>query len=404
VLYPAKGVKATALHDHCQVVQTGHKFHIMRKHYPTERLRAVAVLSLLVAGCQQSDQTLPFELAEGESATSTIGPTGGTVSFPPSFSLAFPNGSLGTSTTVDVVRRISGPFPGDAGQPVPGTAYDVGPVGTMLGVPARVELAVDPSLLQVGEDIKLSVAVLRMDGSVATFGGTYDVTNGTLVAEIDELGPIAAVVQLDAIALGFGDPPPLGGGSFPQPSAPSPVGPSLTSDGSVSFEAACSPEARQCFASGLISVWADDVVRTRLGDELFLLDPTVSASLEFVTFDQFGIPTEIIGSVSVGGDLRARFNSSVTSYEMEDGVTTGPGSNPVPTGLSVSGNIMVIETTTNSGGDLDGDVELEFGIAGIGTTQMMTIRLEAEVDFDNEDQTTVTGKVIAYVRLRVPEA
>jgi len=377
----------------------------MRKHYPTERLWAVAVLSILLAGCQQSDQTLPFELAEGEGATTTLGPNGGTISVPPSFSLEFPTGSLPTSTTVDVVRRITAPFPGDAGQPVPGSAYDVGPAGTMLVEPARVEIAVDPSLLEVGEDVKLSVAVLRLDGSVATFGGTYDVTNGVLVAEIDELGPVAAVVQIDAIALGLGDPPPLGGGSFPQPAPPSPAGPATAPGDGVTFQADCAPEARQCFASGLISIWADDVIQSRLGEELFLLDPTVSAELQFVTFDQFGIPTEIIGTVAVGGDLRARFNSTVTSYEMEDAVTTGPGHDPVPTGLTVAGNIMVIETTTTSDSDSsDFNEELEFGITGIGTTEMMTIRLEAEVDFDNADGTTDVGTVIAYVRLRVPES
>jgi hypothetical protein len=59
----------------------------MRKHCPIERLGLIVALSVLVAGCQQADQTLLFELAEGQGATLTIGTNGGIISVPPSFSL-----------------------------------------------------------------------------------------------------------------------------------------------------------------------------------------------------------------------------------------------------------------------------------------------------------------------------
>jgi hypothetical protein len=376
----------------------------MRNYYPLERLLAVLAFAVLTAGCQQVDQRLPFDLAEGEGATVSIGPNGGTVSVPPSFSLDFPAGSLVGSTSVEVTPRISAPFPDDAGSPVPGSAYDVGPVGTVLGEPATVEIRVAPELLEAGDDVRLAVAVQRADLSVAIFTGTYDLTNGVLRAEIDELGPVAAVVSLGAIPVALGAPPVLGGGTFPLPTAPAPSGPALSSHGGLEFEAACSPEARQCFASGLIRIWADDVVRERMGDELFLLSPTVAVNLEFLAFDPSGFPTQVIGGLSVEGDLRARFNSAVTGYDINDEVTTGPTTAPQPTSVLVTTGIMYFGETTNADLTVNVDEEVEYSITGIGTTEMMTIEVEAELEFENDDDTTTMGVVTAHVRLRVPES
>ncbi|MEM7416058.1 MAG: hypothetical protein AAF389_11215 [Gemmatimonadota bacterium] len=376
----------------------------MRTKYPHERLWTVAALSILLAGCQQADQVLPFELSGDEGATITIGQNGGTVTVPPTISLEFPAGSLSGSTAVTVVPRISGPFPNDAGTAVPGTAFDIGPVGTTLINPAEVEIAVDPALLDASDAVRLSVAVQREDGSVATFDATYDVTNGVLVAELDELGPIAAVITLDAIPLGVEAPPSLGGGSVPSPAPPVAGGPQPAQFGGIDFVAACAPEGRQCFSSGLIRLWADEVVQRRMGEDLWFLNPTVSASLEFLSFDQFGIPNQVFGSVSVDGNVRAKFNSAVSSYEMEDGASTGPGANPQPTGLTITGNLMTMDQTTTSSGNVEFNETFEFGITGIGTTEMMTIEVEAEIEFDNEDGSVEIGIIIAHVRLRVPQS
>ena len=377
----------------------------MRKHYPIERLGLIVALSVLVAGCQQADQTLPFELAEGQGATLTIGTNGGIISVPPSFSLSFPAGALSSSISVEVTPRISAPFPSDAGIPVPGSAFDViVPAGTTLLIPARVEIAVDSDLLEVGAEVRMSIAVLREDGSVVTFGGTYDLTNGVLAADIDELGPIAAVISADAIALDLGTPPTLLGGSFPPPptAPPAPSGPSLSSHGGLAFAATCAPTVRQCFTSGIIRVWADDVVRSRLGDDLFLLNPTVEADFDFLTFDQSGVPTSLVGSISIDGDLRARLNSVVTGYDIEDGVTTGPFTAPSTTTVQVTGSVMLLGSATDSSGDpvASADLDIEFGITGIGTTEMLTIRLDAEVEFENEDGSIEIGVIVAHIRLR----
>lgn len=375
----------------------------MRTYCTPERLLRIAAVALLATGCQQTDQQLPFELAEGEGATLSIGPTGGIVSVPPSFSLDFPAGSLPGATPVSAKPLISGPFPRDAGVPVPSTAFAVGPVGTTLGEPARVEIAVDPALLESGEDILLQVAVRRATGEVSTYESTYDITNGVLVAEVDELGPMAAVVSADAIAIALNAPPELTGGTFPPPAPPSLVGPA-PAPGTLVFQAACSPQGRPCFRSGLIRLWADNVVRERMGDELFLVDPTVSLILDFVTFDGSGLPTEVVGSLSIGGDLRARFNSTVSGYELEDGVTTGPGANPSPTSVVVSGSVLTFGQTTTSSGEVEFNEEVPFTILDIGTTAMMIAEFDAEVEFENNDGSLTFGYITAHIRLRVPES
>lgn len=376
----------------------------MRNYCPTGSLLAVLALAVLTAGCQQVDQQLPFDLAEGEGATVSLGPNGGTVSVPPSFSIDFPAGSLSGLTSVEVTPRTSAPFPADAGSSVPGSAYDVGPVGTVLGAPAMVEIRVAPELLEAGDDLRLAVAVQRADQSVATFVGTYDFVNGVLRAEIDELGSVAAVVSLDAIPVALSAPPVLGGGTFPQPSAPAPSGPAPSSHGGLEFEAACSPEARQCFASGLIRIWADEVVRERMGDELFLLSPTVEVNLDFLAFDPSGFPTQVIGGLSVEGDLRARFSSGVTGYDINDGVTTGPTTAPQPTTVQVTTGIIYFGETTNTDLTVNVNEEVRYSITGIGTTEMMTIELEVGLRFANDVGPDTVGFITAQVRLRVPES
>lgn len=373
----------------------------MRTLSPQRRFVVAVALAVLVTACQQSDQALPFEPAPGEGVTVTVGAQGGTVAVPPSFSLDVPAGALSGSLTVSVVPRVGAPFPGDAGTPVPGTAFDIGPTGTALAAPARVEIAVPPELLEVGEDVRLALALIRDDDSVVTFQGAYDVTNGVLVADIDELGPVAAVVSSDAIAVTLGAPTPLTGGSMSPPGAPpAPTGPAPSSHGGVEFTASCAPNARRCFSSGVIRLWADDVVRSRMGDDIFLLAPEVDAGLDFISFDQNGLPTELVGSISVNGQLRARLNSTVTRRIIDDGVTTGISSSPTPTSLNISGNVLVVSETTSKDGSVEFNEELEYAVTGIGTSEMLVVQIEAEIDFENQDGSFTTGILTVHLRLR----
>ena len=378
----------------------GDNLDIMRKNTPHERLWLFVVSLALLGGCQQADQSLPFELEDGDGVARTIGSSGGTLSLPPSFSIHFPSGALASSVEVTVARRTAEPFPGDRGEPVPGTAFDVAPLGTVLSVPARVQLAVDPALLEGADDVRLVIGVLRGDGSVATFLASFDPTNGILTSDVDELGPMSAVIVDDAVAVSASAPPTLQGGTMAPPAAPAPVGPSATSHGGVRFTGSCAPEARRCFSSGVIRLWADDAVVERLGSTIFLLAPRVEASLDFLQFDTDGLPTEVVGSISIAGELRARLSSTVSRYDVDDGVTTGPSTDPVATPLDISGNLMVLSQTTESDGTVEFNEELDFEVTGIGTSEMLIIEVEAEIDFENEDGSFTTGLLTAHVRLR----
>lgn len=214
---------------------------------------------------------------------------------------------------------------------------------------------------------------------------------------------MAAVVSVDALSISSGLPPTLGGGAFPAVSAPPPSqsGPMLSSHGGQQFTASCSPAVRKCFRSGIIRLWADDVVVQRLGQDLFFLNPTVEVDFDFIDFDPItGIPIAMVGSASIDGDLRARLNSAVSSYDIDDAITTGLGLSPTATGVRVTGSVMVIEESLTSSREQKFDEEVEFAITGIGTSEMLVISLEAEVDFENDDGSMETGFVTAHVRLR----
>ena len=366
------------------------------------RLSTIAAVAIFVTGCQQADQLLPFDLGEDESATVTIGPNGGTVTLPPSLSLDFPSGAVGGSVSVQISRRQDSPFPADAGEVVPGTAFYIEPAGTDLNFPIGVQMAFDPDLLGEDDAVRLSIAVERADGSVATFIGTVDLTNGLLTADIDELGSIAAVVTADAIPVALTPPPPLTGGTIPQPASPAPSGPALTSHGGVEFTASCSSdsESRLCFSSGLVRLYADETIRERMGETLFLLDPALEASLEFLSFDSFGIPTQVVGSLILDGDLKARLGAGITVYDVDDVLQTGTSlGTPSPTGLTISGGIMFFDETLQDD-EIEFNQDLAFAITGIGTSEMLTVEVTTEIEFENESGPPDVGVLTAHIRLR----
>ncbi len=359
------------------------------------RLVPVGALLTSISGCLlQQDQKSPLELGEGEGAAKTIGVEGGVISVPPNFSLNFPAGALSASSPVTVAPRINAPFPSDGGAVLPGTAYDVSPAGLTLATPARVEIRVPPSLLEVGDDIRLGVALLNPDGSIATATGSYDATSGFLSAELERLGPVAAVVELDAIDVESGLPPTLGGGNFA--GAPTPSGGGVGASGAtLRYQSSCSPDARRCFSSGLIRVWISQSLRDRIGGSLVIVAPVVDADLDFLTFGPSGQPTSVVGEIRVGGILKALVGNSVVSYSYEEHSVTGSESTPSVTAVAVADNVMVFANITG-----DSSNEFEFGLSRIATGELLTFRIEREINLENDDGSETTGTVFIHVRLR----
>jgi hypothetical protein len=367
---------------------------MMRTLHPFGALALVGAL----ASCQQTDQQLPFELDGG--GQQTIGISGGLISIPPSFSLEFPAGSLAGNTNVTADHRLAA-FPSTSGTVVPGFAYDIGPAGTQLSAPARVQIAVPPQLLATGQDLSLAVALITQGGSIVTQVTSYDLVNGFLTAYIDELGPVAAVVATDAIPVGdIDDIPNLGGGSIAPPSpASTPVGPAGSHvPGSVAFNASCSTSEQRCFSSGIVSIWVDDVVRNRLGADIVLFNTTVDATFEFYAFNLFSVPTQAYGWLTLDGELRTRLNSVIAGRRIGDEVEffTGNGTSPSGTAVTFSGNLMTLALTSE-----DDPEALEYSIAGVGTGEQLTVQFEGTINFSNPSpQPPDVGQVVVQVRLR----
>ena len=355
---------------------------------------SLGVLLMSVQGCLlQQDQRLPLELAEGEAAAKTIGAAGGVISHPPGFSLNVPAGALPSSASLTVAPRISGPFPSEAGVVLPGTAYDISPAGLTLASSARVEIRVPESLLEVGDAVRLGVALQKPDGSIVTSTGAYDATSGLLSAPLEQLGSVAAVIELDAIDIEAGVPPTLGGGSFSGATS-TVAGAASVAEANTRYGSSCSPGARRCFSSGLVRVWISPNLRDRIGESVVIVSMSVLTDLDFVSFDGAGQPTSAVGEVAVEGTLKARLGQAVTSYGFDEHRVTGFGGVAVVTGVAITDNQMVFERISG------GSNTVEFGLTRIATGELLTLRIEEEIELDNDDGSTTTGTVLMHVRLR----
>jgi hypothetical protein len=357
-------------------------------------------LVIALSGCQQTDQQLPFALDEGVGQTASIGINGGLISVPPNFSIQFLTGSLPGTTQVTAATRFTA-FPSIAGVPIPGSTFDVGPAGMPLSTtaPARVQIAVPAAILGAGDELRLAVALLRSGGAVVTGVTSYDIANGIVTADVYEVGPVAAVVSLDAIAVqDLAAIPALGGGSIAPPSlAAVPVG-AAQAPGDPVFSAECSGESRNCLTSGIVQLWVDPVVRERLGEQMVLLNTEVSGSIEFLDFDLSGRPTRITGYIEIEGELRARLNNVVAGRRVGQDLVihTGSGTTPSPTDVTFSGNVMTLAETSEGPNE-----SMVYGVTGIGTGEQFTLRMEREIEFRNSgNQPSSYGRIVAHVRLR----
>jgi hypothetical protein len=361
---------------------------------------ALAAVVCVLASCQQTDQQLPFEL-DGGGQTVSIGPSGGVISVPPNFSIEIPPGALASSVSIEAAKRITA-FPNDAGQIVPIDAYDItAPPGTTLTLPARVQIAVPPELLDAGEELSLALGLLTSGGDVVTQVTSYDLNNGFLTADVGELGPVAAVVASDVIpVLDLDDIPALTGGSFAPPAPVSGAGalaPPPPPPGTVQFWASCSRSEQRCFSSGIVEIWVDDVIRERLGEDIVLYNADVEGLFEFSAFVA-GRPTLAYGYLTLDGELRARLNSVVAGRRAGEEIEmfTGGGTSPSSTAVTFTNNVMTLAQTSE-----DSPAAIEYSVQGVGTGEQLTLQFEGDIEFSNPSpQPPDFGHIVVQVRLR----
>ncbi len=347
-----------------------------------------------VSGCLQSDQALPFEFEEGAAVTKNIGPLGGTISLSSGLAVVFPVGALKSGAQITLTPRLDAAFPGDAGQIIPGTVFDVAPAGLQLAVPARVSLRLPVKDIPAVDAVRLGVAQSSAGRANLVGAGSYDGTSGLLSASVTTLGPVAAVFSDDAIPVGTGLPPTLGGGAFG--SGGSGADGPYTVAGAQRFQASCRPAGRRCFSSGMVQMYASSELLARLGGTLAILSPQLEADITLSGSGPDGLPTEAIGSLSVRGTLRAQLGRAVSSYDVDETVRTGFGSlTPLLTGVRFVGNKMILARTSDGS-----DKTFEYGLYPIGTGRLLTFRMEDDVELENEDGSTTVAHVIILVRLR----
>jgi hypothetical protein len=122
--------------------------------------------------------------------------------------------------------------------------------------------------------------------------------------------------------------------------------------------------------------------------------------IDFISFDEDGIPLEISGSLTFGGELRARLRNGVMGHPLNAGLRTGTWNVADPTGLSVDGNELVIETMTRWDGELVTGERVAFQVAQIGTSASLKLRFELPITFSDIDGGETEGTIVAHLRLR----
>lgn len=354
-----------------------------------------ALLALSLGGCLQPDQKLPFALDDEATAARSIGPAGGVVSLPSGVAVHIPAGALAAPTQITLTPRADATFPGDAGRVVPGTVYDLGPAGLVLRAPARVALRLPARDVPEEEAVRLGVARSEGGRSGLLEGGGFDATSGLLTAELPTLGTLAAVVADDAIPLSTGTPPTLGGGTFAQGGGGAGAGGPQGADGPQTFSATCNPQARRCFSTGMVEIWASPELLDRLGGTLVIVGPILESEITFDRLDANGLPTEAVGRVSFRGELRVKLGESVGRYPIDESFRTGTGGVPSRTTVRIEGSRMYLARTTDGADRL-----MEYEIRRIGTGRLLTFRVEQEVELENQDGTFTKGSVIIFSRLR----
>jgi hypothetical protein len=146
----------------------------------------------------------------------------------------------------------------------------------------------------------------------------------------------------------------------------------------------------------MVQVWASKALLDRLGGTLVILSPRLEADLVFSGLDANGLPTQALGSLSLKGTLRAQLGGGVSSYEVDESFRTGSGSDvPLATGVRFAGNKLILSRTSDGN-----DRTMEYGLGPIGTGRLLTLRVEEEVEMENDDGSVTKGTVILFARLR----
>lgn len=149
-----------------------------------------ALLLLALAGCEQENQALPFDVEAVVSKT--IPTSGGNVSTPAGAAVIFPASSLPSSTSVSVATTDAPSATRQIGAPA-STSFKVEPAGTVLNTPATAELKFTPST-DAGR-AWLATVVTEVNGTATPNANTrVDLSTQVVSSKVRKLGTYTTVI------------------------------------------------------------------------------------------------------------------------------------------------------------------------------------------------------------------
>lgn len=343
--------------------------------------RSAAALALLALGCEQEQQSLPFQLESEEPVTRTVSanqetvvssPSGATLTLPPN---SLPSGTQVTMTPQPTATSVGAP----AGAPViGGTVFGLSPTGTTLSEPASVDIRYPQQTLSPTQELGL-IGVNNTGTEIAFMRrATVDLTSRVVSAKIETLGTVGALIAPDVLTPQAGTAAPPTGGPIA-----SLVGAGAFGSAPVTYRASCSiVGATLCTgSSGVVTVHVSQNIADRYASRMAMVGTTAEAEL---TFDPQ--TSTVTGSISYESVLRARLGGSVTGTLVFDNLVTGPGSSAQPTPYVIQGAQIIIDGQT-------------YGFTVANNTLTLILPPE-EIELENNDGTTTTGTISASLVLQ----
>ena len=362
------------------------------------RLLPLLLIAVLVTGCDQVSQELPFDVDLDAPVAKTIGPEGGFISSPQGISIEFSQGSLTSSTQVQIIHQGDATlFPGSVdGEILSETVFQVQPMQA-LNAPANLNLRVLDRTLTLEEILRVGFATEGPEGPVMVEDVTYDLVSNVVRGPIENLGYVAVRVAEDVLTVGDGTPPTLGGGNFGGETGSTQTSLATVSGSTQRYLVNCGPTGNvpRCLGSDAIKMWASNEVGDRFGTQLVLVGPEIVGDLTFSDFVD-GNPTTVNGWIEVSGMMRVKIGQTVASYKIDQSLTTGEGSTASPSSMSVAFNQLTVAVTSEGSNEV-----MEYEIGRQGTGQQLIVQVEEDIELENEDGSITNGKVIIHLRMRL---
>jgi hypothetical protein len=309
-----------------------------RRRLPAAAVAAAALL-LAATACDQKDQTLPLQTTGGV-VTRTIGPAGGAVGSAAGAAVTFPAGALPAGTQVSI-RPQTGASLGTPvdGRILPGTVFAIEPGGTLLGLPARLELRTDAAALPEREALALAPVVSAGGTTHYLNDANVDLTSGMVRGPSSRLGTVAlrvaADVQIPRHESSFQH---RGGPIFPVEGS---LSAAFGAASAVTYSVACGTSVvpRVSCSSGaspIAATFVNDALHERHGNAMAFLPDSIAGALVLSSADR-----TIAGAVTAWGVLRTRIGATITSTVEELTITAaGPDGRPQPLDVDVKHGLL----------------------------------------------------------------